>query len=611
MNRPKPARVAALLAVLASACLAGPARVRAAQNEAGPDETDTQTDTPGVTARFVRSEWHSLFLDGEKIGYTTESLYRLSDGGHRLKCNTFLRRRRGDPRLGYYRKTTADVDARFRPQAVACEVRSGSRRWRTSGRADGGTFRLKRTVDGKTGTAAVPIEDGMTLRCWAVRATAMAGTAPGETRRWLVIDASIGALLPEPVRVRVLGRHTLPGRTEADGDLRGRIYLSAYGVEQVAHLVGDDGRVLRRLWQSSPMVAEGVALSEARRLDAVADPPPALTLPGMTLRGYRNERMGLGLYVPPMPYALHVVEESGVLRIANLTDAAQVEIRPVLGSGPPAAPAGEASASGEGAGDDGAASAPTPRLATLPVFKEWAARYEDVTVEPSRPYVPGGAKDAEAIGVAGTARLGCTTFHYRNLLYWGAGLTWFVTVRVADRPVQGEPMLSESVVRSLRIEPPEGRLPLQTIGTTVRSPLYGFQVRLPSRRWSVPEHTGGLPTALEVARQDQAAVAVVRMLNRDPDRTLETFVRLRAKAAARRLGVKEPAPKPATLGGLPGYQLVYEGDGLLSGRRAECTTVYVRRHRRVLALVLMVRAGADEAVRDEVRALRESVQFLD
>ncbi|MFO8013989.1 MAG: hypothetical protein R6X20_11880 [Phycisphaerae bacterium] len=598
LKRPKPARVAALLAVLASACLAGPARVRAAQDEAGPDETDTQTDTPGVTARFVRSEWHSLFLDGEKVGYTTTSLYRLSDGGHRLKCNTFLRRRRGDPRLGFFRKTTADVDARFRPLAVTCEVGSGTRHWRTAGRRDGGVLRLRRTIDGETGTAAVPVEDGMTFRCWAVPATVMSGTKTGATRRWLAVDASLGALLPDPIHVRALGPHTLPAASDEAGELHGRIYLSACGVERVAHLVGDDGRVLRRLWQSSPMVAEAAALSEARRLDLDEEPPPALALPGLSHRGYRNERMGLSLYVPPAPYALHVVEEAGAIRITDLTDEAQVDLRPVLGPPPPAA----APASGDG-------EAP-PRLAAHPVQKEWAARFEDVTVAPSRAAVPGGAEGAEVLGIRGTARLGCTTFHYRNLLYWGAGLTWFVTIRTADRPVQGKPMLSENVVRSLRIQPPRGRLPLQTIGTTVRSPLYGFQVRLPSRQWTVPEHTGGLPTALEAARQDQAAVAVVRMMGRDRDRTLETFVRRQAGEAARRLGVAKPEPQPAMLGGLPGYELVYEGDGLLSGRRAECTAVYVRRQGRVMALVLMVRADAGDAVRDEVTALRESVQFL-
>ena len=634
--RPKIYRSALLLAALCAACLARAAPVRAAGADGGwpghargamspgpghghraagdpatrrvaaadaTPATDAGDASPPVTATFIRSQWHSLFLGDEKIGYTTQSLYRLSDGGHRLKCNAFLRARRGEPRFGFYRKTTADVDARFRPQAVTCEVRRGTRYWLTTGRTKGGVLHLERTVDRETATAAIPIEDGMTFRCWAVPATVMSGTAAGATRRWLAVDASLGAVLPDQVLVSVLGPHTFPGRSEDDESLHGTAIMSVCGPEQIAHLVDDDGRVLRRLWQSSPMVAEAAALSEARRLDLKEDPPPSAGPTGFSHRGYRSDRLGLSLYVPPAPYACHVVPETGAIRITDLTDEAQAEIRPVLGPAPPL----EAAAAGD---SDGEGQTATPLLATHPVYKAWAARFDEVTAEPSRATVPGGAKGAHVLGVAGTARLGCTTFHYRNLLLWGAGLTWFLTIQVADRPVQAKPMLSENVVRSLRIVPPEGRLPLQTIGTTVRSPLYGFQVRRPSERWTVPQHTGGLPTALELARTDQAAVAVIRMMNRDPDRTLQEFVRQQAKDAARRLGVRQPVPKPAMLGGLPGYEIAYEGDGILSGRRAACTAVYVRRRARVLALVLVVRAGAGNDVRDEVEALRKSVQFL-
>lgn len=597
--RPTICRVALLLAALGAACTAGPAPAWAAADAESPE---AEPDAAAVTARFVRSEWHSLFVGGEKVGYTTQSLYRLSDGGHRLKCNAFLRQRRGETRFGFYRKTTADVDGRFRPLAVTCEVSRGTREWRTTGRRKGGTFLLERTTDGQTATASVPIEDGMTFRCWAVPATVLGRSASGEVRRWLVIDASLGALLPEPVVVRDVGRHTLPALSDGTGELHGTIYLSGCGVEQVADLVGDDGRVLRRIWQTSPMVAEATGLSEARRLDVKQNPPPGPVLPGFSHRGYRSDRLGLSLYVPPIPYVCHVVEETGAVRIMDLTDEAEMEIRPVLG--PPPEAAAPAAAGDEASGEAG------PPLAAHPVQKAWAARFDEVTVEPSRATVPGGAEGAEVLAVAGTARLGCTTFQYRNLLLWGAGLTWFVTLQVADRPVAAKPMLSENVARSLRIQPPEGRLPLQTIGTTVRSPLYGFQVRMPSRQWTVPQHTGGLPTALELARTDQAAVAIVRMMNRDMDRALDQFVAHQAKEAARRLGVPEPEPKPAMLGGLPGYELVYEGNGLLSGRRAECTAVYVRRQGRVMALVLLVGVGAGQDVRDEVKALRESVQFL-
>jgi len=599
--RPTRRRVLLLLAGLGSACVALAAPGRAAETDAA-TEADPKTEVPDAHATFVRSQWHSLFLDGEKIGYTSRSLYRLSDGGHRLKYHTFLRPRPDEKRFGFYRKTTADVDARFRPRALTCEVQSGRHGWRTTGRTRAGVLHLERTVDGRTASADVPVEDGMTLRCWAVPATVMSRTPTGRTRRWLAVDASLGALLPEPVLVHVLGPRTLPGASEGDGDLHGTAVVSVCGVEQVAHLVGEDGRVLRRIWQSSPMVAESAPLSQARRLDTQEEAPPGAALAGFSPRGYRSDRFGLSLNVPPVPYALHAFEKTGAVRIVDLTDEARVEIRPVLGGEPPPV---AAAASGKVEGD-GPAEAP-PRLAAHPVQKAWAARFDKVTVEPSPAAVPAGA---DVLAATGIARLGCTTFHYRNLLLWGAGLTWFVTIRVADRPVGAKPMLAENVPRSLRIRPPQGRLPLQAIGSIVRSPLYGFQVRLPSDRWTVPRHTGGLPAALELARADQAA-AVFRMMDRDPaDEPLQAFVGRQAEAAARRLGVSEPDAQPAMLGGLPAYEIEYEGDGLLAGRPASSTAVYVRRQGRVLALVLLVADDAPKAVRDEAKALRQGVQFL-
>lgn len=233
-----------------------------------------------------------------------------------------------------------------------------------------------------------------------------------------------------------------------------------------------------------------------------------------------------------------------------------------------------------------------------------------MTVEPSRATVPGGAKGAQVRAVAGTARLGCTTFHYRNLLFWGRGLAWFVSVVVADRPIQAEPGLSETVARSIRLAPPRGRLPLQTLGLTVRSPLYGFQVQRPSEAWVIPEHTGGPTMALEMARKDQSAVALVRMLEQPEGQTLEAFVRDQARLAAETLGVEAPEPKPSPLGGVAGWEIAYEGDGLLSGRRARCTAVYVRWQGRVLALVLVVRSDAGDAVAGEAEQVRQSLQFL-
>jgi len=555
----------------------------------------------GVTARFVRSEWHSLFLDGRKIGYTSQSLYTLSDGGHRLKSNAFLQTRRGAARIGYVRQTTADVDASFRPRAVTCKVQNGGRQWDVTGRVEGGTLRLKRTVDDETATTAIPLDDEMTFRCWAVPATVMRGTRAGDLKRWLVVDASLGAVLPEPVFVRVIGPHTLPARGDGP-DLKGTAVISASGAEQIVHLVDAEGQVLRRMWQTSPMVAERTSLSEARRLEQPPDVPPAAELPGLSYRGYTSDRLGLTVYTPSIPYATFVAGQSGLVTIRDLTDEAYAEVRPLQGAPPPV---GAAESGGDGDGDQ------PPLLAAHPAFKAWAGRFADVTVEPRPVRLHGLPPGMKVLGVDGTARLGCTTYHYRNLLFWGNGLPWFVTLMVADRHVGAEPMLAQNVVRSIRSEPPKGRLPIRVLGTTVRSPLYGFQVRLPSQAWVVPQHTGGQPTALDLARKDHSALAVIRFVDRSGAGTLKDYVASQAERAAKRFGGKPAEPKGVMLGGLPGYQIVYEGDGMLSGQRAQCTAVYVRRRGRVMAFTVMVASDAGAAVADEVDQLRESLAFLD
>jgi len=587
-------------------------RVSATAIAAAGPATGPAAEPGAVTATFVRSEWHALFLSGQKIGYTTRSLYRLSDGGHRLKFNTFLIRRAGETQFTFYRMTTADVDARFRPRALVCEVASGPRQWRVTGAVRGNTFCLERTVDDEKTAAAIPLEDDMTLRCWVLPATVMRGTEAGQTRRWLVIDESLGALLPEPCLAQVLGQRGMPAAEDGE-NLIGTAVAEACDLEQVIHLVDGQGRLLRSVWQTTPMVAASAGLSEARRMPATGEPPPAADVPGLSTRGFESERLGLAFPVPPAPYAAYVLDAAGAIRVADLTDEAHVTFRaiqgmPVLPEPPPAPPAdtGEA-AVGPSPADEAEADT---LLATLPVYTQWASQFEDVTVEPSRATVPGGAKGAQVRAVAGTARLGCTTFHYRNLLFWGRGLTWFVSLVVADRPIRAEPGLSERIVRSIRLEPPRGRLPLQVLGLTVRSPLYGFQVQRPSEAWVIPEHTDGPTMALEMARKDQAAAALVRTFEPPEGQTLETFVQAQAQSAAKTLGVEAPEPQPARLGGVAGWEIAYEGDGLLSGRRARCTTVYVPWQGRVLALVLVVASDAGDAAAEEARAIRESLQFL-
>jgi len=278
------------------------------------------------------------------------------------------------------------------------------------------------------------------------------------------------------------------------------------------------------------------------------------------------------------------------VEICDLTDEANLVVRPV---------------SGLRATEGLSAAAQAERLADL-VEREWAARYEDVKTETPRTEKIG---DREARAVDGTARLGCTTLFFRNLVLAGEGFVWQASLAVADRAVSEKPMLAQTALQSIRLAPPEGQLPFLVSGDTLRSPHYGFEIRLPGPRWKVPEHLEGPVTALELARDDQAAVAILRILKPKPGQSLEEFVADQAQQAADSLGVTRPQPTAVTLGDRPALQIVYEGKKILSGRPARCTAVYTQVDVRILALVLVAASDADAAAGQDLERLRESLKF--
>jgi len=528
---------------------------------------------------------------GTKAGYESQSLYVFPDGCRRLRHNLFLRQDTKSEKFGYFKMITADVDSRFQPQALECRVRSGSRSWEVSGRAEDGEFVLKRTVDGVSTTSRIPIEEDTTFLVWALPATVVGGTAANKTRRWFVIDESIGALLPDTCLVRILGPRTVVLK-EGGQPVTGTAVVWICGPEQVAHLLDAEGRKIRSVWQTTAIVGERAGLSESRRLSGAFDGPTGITIKGMAGQRYHHRDLGFSLWLPPYPYVTHVLPDLGVVQVADLTDEAYVFLRPVgavhpILAGPPS-------------------EADLVRLADL-LQREWATRFEEVKASPARDESI-GRRAARAI--EGTARLGCTTFHFRNYILSAEGLTWFVTAAVGDRPLGQNPLLTETVVQSLRLSAPAGRLPLMVSGDVLRSPYYGFQVRRPNSRWKIANHIDGPITALELARDDQAAVAIFRVLTTRPEESLETFVAEQSRQASDSLGVAQPEVKATTLGGRLALEMTYEGEQILSGNAARCTTIYTQLGSRVLVVVLVVDAKANEGIRKEVEQVRESVSFV-
>ena len=545
----------------------------------------------GPKPKLVLSQWQSLYLAQRKIGYVSQDLSDFPDGGHRLETNLFLISPKRPDKFGYYRMITADVDAKFRPRALVCRVVSDDRSWEVAGRAEGGALVLTRTVGEKSSTARIPIDDDTTFLSWTLPAT-LRTAAQGETKSWMAVDESLGALAADHCLVHILGPRSIPPAAAGDQPVSGTCVVWACGPEQVAHIIAGDGRVLRSIWQSAPLVGQAAGLIDARRLRAGDDGPAGPAIEGFDGRRYTDARRGFSIAVPPYPFIAHASPTTGSVAVADLTDEAFVVAQMAFLPRPASAAAGEADAG---------------RLAEL-LQHGWAARFEDVQAGPR-----GTDKlaDQPAQSIEGTARLGCTTFFFRNYFLTSDGRAYFISVMNADRPISTEPVLASDVVRSLRLSLPEGPLPLQASGDLLRSPYYGFELRRPSPRWMIPQHVDGPMTVLEMARQDHAAVAMIRLLKPRPDQSVADFAKDQAQLAADNLNVAKPEPKPVLLGGRAAYEIVYEGKRLLSERSGRCTIVYTKMGAQVLALVLIAATDADPSAAKELQALRESLKFTD
>jgi hypothetical protein len=127
----------------------------------------------------------------------------------------------------------------------------------------------------------------------------------------------------------------------------------------------------------------------------------------------------------------------------------------------------------------------------------------------------------------------------------------------------------------------------------------------------IPQHVDGPLTVLELARQDRAAVAMIRLMKPRPDQSVADFAKDQAQLAADNLDVARPEPKPVLLGGQAAYEIVYEGKRLLSERSGRCTIVYTKMRGQVLALVLIAATDADPAAAKELQELRESLKFVE
>ncbi len=565
-------RRAVLAAVLAGALALGPRAARAA------------------APTLLTSYSDGLYLRAEKIGYRMVSLHALDGGGRRLEINTFLKRRAAGARADFYRLVKLDVGPRGEPLALECRVTRQGHRWEVTGNADGDVFRMtRRTGDaGSETTAEVDLADGVTFRSWAVWETARRDLRPGMLARYRVIDEDLGGVLPEPMYVQHVGTKGIPD--DAGGMTAATALAARLGAESRLVLLDAKGRALRTVWQSCPMTAVRQGAGEAPRFGRAGATPPVAEIDGLAADRYRSKRLGYELYVPPYPLVPHVAPDVGWAEVRDMTEPAWARVRPALD--PRQATLGAEP-------DEAELQALAERVAAL-----WAEGYDAVTAEPPQPATHGGHP---ARVVTGTARLGCSTIHFRHVLLVAHGFSYLLTAARADQPVSDRRILTAGVQGDARFLAPEGQVPVLVRGDQVRIPYYGLQLRLPSREWVRPARRSGPETVLELARRDRTAVALVRAATPTAGDAFADYVADQAERVEENLGLEGAAPTKATLGGRDALQLVYTGN-VLSGEPATCRILYTPVGDRVLALVLMAKTGAADAAA-ELEALRASLRL--
>ncbi len=542
-------------------------------------------------ARVLATWSEALTFHLDRIGYRTVSVSETRQG-RRLELSEFLKTRLSDTRPRYFKVLSLDVDREGRPRGLQCRVQDGRRRWEVTGRAEAGAFLVTRSL-GPAGEekreARLPLEADVTFRAWTPLQAYFDGLRPGRTWRWRVIDESIGGLVPEPCYVRALGTQRIgPGRA-------GSALGWALAAERVAYVFGPRGRVLRRVWQSTPMIASTVPPGEATRLDAGPDfSGRGVEVEGLSGDRYTSDRFGYTVRIPPYPFVPHVSPDAGAIAITDLTDLAEVTIRPAID--PRLARSGGGLADCDEAGLEAIAEM---------VQQQWAARYDEVEAPDATLAVEVGGHPARA--VAGTVVQGAARFHFRNAVVAAEGCGVLVTARLADRPLAARRALVGTIADSLKFVPPAGRLPVEVDGDRVRVPYYGLELRLPSDAWAIPEHLDGPATVLELARKDQAAVAVVRVLAPTAGDALADFARDRAEQVGLSIEASAPKVRDGTLAGRRAALVEWEGN-LLGGRPARARALYTELGDRVLGLILVARAGDAGAVRD-LDAILKSVKI--
>ncbi|MBN2584583.1 MAG: hypothetical protein JXL80_16085 [Planctomycetes bacterium] len=557
--RTHPERAAALAAtIMMAACLAvaaedqtpasgqsepAPAQERKAEPQsesAQPDQSTAATtespapDRPQGTLK--QTAWYLMGYENDKVGYLNRALYALDDdpsgAAYRIETRRFMRSSLAEDRPDYFEESFMWLDASF-----------GALRFRTT-RRTGAEPQLK--IEGTVADGRLSVEAvcGDQKRSWTAGVEGNP-TFAGALLLWVgshemsdnatwarsFVNERNGTPQNKETRFRVVQKASLnfDNRKETAW-----LVSEENGLVRTLHIFRAGGRLYRSQGQNHNQTSEEIPGTEAAglKLDGTLEWQNAVPL--KVGDGLSSEAFGYKLTLPSYPYAPIVFSDGGILLAGNTLgdDRLIVLANPIR------------------SGDEQAAER----------IYRWAALF-GISGEPTRGQMTIDGLPARTYSVK-TTLLGLdvdcrfVTVARDDVGYLlGHIAPW--PAKADDRDVFGRLLSS---VRWTRVF---GREHGTWDGRRYESLSHGYRVELPSDGWRLPQQRRGVPTDIEAAREDGAAVMTLTVQQAQPGITAEAVAANYRKNIEQNMsGATDVSQKACTLNNRPAVEISYDAKAI-------------------------------------------------
>jgi hypothetical protein len=501
---------------------------------AGQEPTPAQPVAQGgPEGTLKQAAWYLIGHEKDKIGYLNRAIYAL-DGdplgaAYRIEVRRFMRSDLAVKQADSFEESFLWLDASY-----------GALRFRTTRRLPG---EPELTLEGTMieGRLTVEAASGDQTRRWTANVEgsptfadalplwlAAQEIADGASWARTFINERNGSAQNHPVRFRVIQKAamTIEGKRQ-DAWLVGE----ENGLVRTLHILRSDRRLYRSQGLNHNKTLEDIPGQSAAGLKLDGDVQWQNAVPLKVGDGLSSEAFGYRLTLPAYPYSAVVLNDGGLVLVANLlSDDTLVVLASSVRAGDPQA----ADRLYRVTSLFGVSGEPTRAERTVDGLKA------DVftAVSPIE-----GREAASRFAVVIRDDIG---YLFGHLASWPAQV---------DRHEVFSRLLS-----NVRWTRPFGREHGTWTGNQYRSLSYGYSLQLPSEGWRLPQHRTGVPTNIEAAREDGAAVIAIMVQPAQAGIAVETVAANYRKTLESFAGGAEALLQTArTLGGRPAVEFGYDG----------------------------------------------------